>query len=96
MKSAQVSQALAMALLHEVLLNQTRHVEPEDKTTFSELTKGVVNPEALANQQPHEENVRGGAFGSWLAGWVAGWDAFSRKSGKHFPKHSAYQIPFRK
>ena len=58
MKSAQVSQALAMALLQEVLLNQTRHVEPEDKTTFSELTKGVVNPEALANQQPHEEQIQ--------------------------------------
>ena len=57
-KSAQVSQALAMALLHEVPLNQTRHVEPEDKTKFSELTKGVVNPEALAIQQPHEEQIQ--------------------------------------
>ena len=31
-----------------------RHVEPEDKTTYSELTKGVVNPDTLSNQQPHE------------------------------------------
>ena len=31
-----------------------RHVDPEDKTTFSELTKGVVNPDTLSNQQPHE------------------------------------------
>ena len=30
-----------------------RHVEPEDKTTYSELAKGVVT-EALVNQQPHE------------------------------------------
>ena len=29
-----------------------RHVEPEDKTTYSELTKGVVNPDTLSNQQP--------------------------------------------
>ena len=31
--------------------------------------------------------------GNWLAGWAAGWDEFSRKSGRHFPKHSAYEIP---
>ena len=31
-----------------------RHVEPEDRTTYSELTKGVVNPDTLSNQQPHE------------------------------------------
>ena len=31
-----------------------RHVEPEDKTTYSELSKGVGNTDALANQQPHE------------------------------------------
>ena len=31
-----------------------RHVEPEDKTTYSELAKGVVNPDTLSNQQPHE------------------------------------------
>ena len=31
-----------------------RHVEPEDKTTYSELTKGVVNPDTPSNQQPHE------------------------------------------
>ena len=31
-----------------------RHVEPEDKTTFGELTKGVGNPDTLSNQQPHE------------------------------------------
>ena len=31
-----------------------RHVEPEDKTTYSELAKGVVKPDALSNQQPHE------------------------------------------
>ena len=30
------------------------HVEPEDKTTYSELAKGVVNPDTLSNQQPHE------------------------------------------
>ena len=43
--------------------------------------------------------MRGGAFGSWLAGWlaawVAGWDKFFAKSGRRFPKHSAYQIPLR-
>ena len=27
-----------------------RHVEPEDKTTYSELTKGVVHPDTLSNQ----------------------------------------------
>ena len=31
-----------------------RHVEPEDKTTYSELSKGVGKTDALANQQPHE------------------------------------------
>ena len=31
-----------------------KHVEPEDKTTYSELTKGVVNPDTPSNQQPHE------------------------------------------
>ena len=31
-----------------------RHVEPEDKTTYAELYKGVGNTDALANQQPHE------------------------------------------
>ena len=30
-----------------------RHVEPEDKTTYLELSKGVVT-ETLLNQQPHE------------------------------------------
>ena len=34
-----------------------RHVEPEDKTTYSELTKGVVNSDPLSNQQPQEVNV---------------------------------------
>ena len=31
-----------------------RHVEPEDKATYAELTKGVCIPDALRNQQPHE------------------------------------------
>ena len=31
-----------------------KHVEPEDKKTYSELTKGVANRDAPSNQQPHE------------------------------------------
>ena len=50
-KGKDVATSLEYRNTHDAL---NRHVEPEDKTTFSELTKGVVNPEALANQQPHE------------------------------------------
>ena len=31
-----------------------RHVEPEDKVTFAELTTGVCQTDAIPNQQPHE------------------------------------------
>ena len=31
-----------------------RHVEPEDKATYAELTNGACQPDALRNQQPHE------------------------------------------
>ena len=31
-----------------------RHVDQEDKTTYSELTKGACMADPLSNQQPHE------------------------------------------
>ena len=34
-----------------------RHVEPEDKTTYAELTKGVAIPDTPSNQQPHETYI---------------------------------------
>ena len=33
-----------------------RHVEPEGKTTYSELIKGVVNPDTLSNHRPNMYN----------------------------------------
>ena len=31
-----------------------KHVDPEDKTTYSELTKGACMADPLSNQQPHD------------------------------------------
>lgn len=50
-KGKDVAISLEYKNTHDAL---NRHVEPDDKTTFSELTKGVVMTEALVNQQPHE------------------------------------------
>lgn len=39
-----------------------KHVEPEDKKTYSELTKGVANRDAISNQQPHEVYINESGF----------------------------------
>ena len=31
-----------------------RHVDPDDKKTYSELTKGTAHADTLSNPQPHE------------------------------------------
>ena len=50
-KGKEVATSLEFGNVRDALY---RHVEPEDKATYAELTKGVRFPDALRNQQPHE------------------------------------------
>ena len=50
-KGKEVATSLEFGNVRDALY---RHVEPEDKATYAELTKRVCLPDALPNQQPHE------------------------------------------
>ena len=50
-KGKDVANSLEYARTRDAL---QKHVDPEDKATFSELTKSAVDLDSFSNQQPHE------------------------------------------